>query len=56
MTEMERMLVEISEFVFVDMGGGVKTVKHIVDENDMQTCFVMLTEDGKEYVVEIRAK
>ena len=51
MTEIENILSQIGEFVFVEMGG----IKSVTYDGTKNSC-VILTDDGKEYVLEIKPK
>ena len=51
MTEIKNMLSQIGEFIFVEMGG----VKKVTYDETKNSC-VILTDDGKEYVLEIKPK
>ena len=54
MTDCEKVLVQISEFVFTEMSG-VKSVKHITEEGDKKKAsFVIITDCEKEFVVNIK--
>ena len=53
MTEIEKVLAQIGEFVFVEMGG-IKSINYETDEDGKQTSFMMLTDDGKEYIIGIK--
>jgi len=49
MTEMEKILVQISELVFTEIRG-IKNVTHDKARNQ----FEILTDDGKRYIIEIK--
>jgi len=57
LNDCENMLVQISEFVFTEMGG-VKSVKHNTEENNEQSasCVIVMNDQDteKEFVVEIK--
>jgi len=53
MNDCEKILVQISEFVFTEMDD-IKDIKHVTYDDKEQNAFIILTDDGKEFVVEIK--
>ena len=52
---MENILAQIGEFVFVEMAG-VKGVGYEKNENGVMARLMILFDDGKEFVLEIKQK